>query len=309
MWGQSRIHMCNLMHHSLSHNIWALCSWKHLRALQSISGQFAIYTWRLQGKLCTFLNIHHSEKYQRSGSRTVARSEMCASHEVSHSLWINTLYIKTPQMFSLINLTGTNQRRAKLQGPQVSVEEGTLNPGADLVPLLLLLLEELLEFVGGETHLGVSAVVGGALATQPRVLQTLGCGGSAPEGQAQHACLQASVDTKSHTITPALAWRLCHMSQICCKVPLISQHMEIHVWDPILCVAHWTTVCVHVIVASLYSNHQITCMFWELFQFKFKFEENMKITSFCHKMSQTSHSHLHPFLHLMTHTSSQWKPN
>lgn len=66
---------------------------------------------------------------------------------------------------------------------QVGVEllqEGELELGADLISLLLLLLEVLLQLVRGETHFGVAAFVRSAMRSQPGTLQTLGCGGPAP---------------------------------------------------------------------------------------------------------------------------------
>lgn len=60
------------------------------------------------------------------------------------------------------------------------LEEGSLKPGANLVSLLLLLLEVLFEFVRRETHFGLAAFVWGSVGPQPGALQTLSCSGSPP---------------------------------------------------------------------------------------------------------------------------------
>lgn len=62
----------------------------------------------------------------------------------------------------------------------VSLEERPLKFGADLVTFDLPLLEVSFELVRGETHHGVFVLGRGAMATHPRVLETLGCGGSPP---------------------------------------------------------------------------------------------------------------------------------
>lgn len=61
------------------------------------------------------------------------------------------------------------------------MEKGALKLSADLVSFLLLLLEVILKLVRGETHLGLSAFVRGAMAAQPWVLETLGCSWSPPK--------------------------------------------------------------------------------------------------------------------------------
>lgn len=79
------------------------------------------------------------------------------------------------------------QRHNFLQ--QVGVEllqEGELELGADLISLLLLLLEVLLQLVRGETHFGVAAFVRRAMRSQPGALQTLGSGGPAPVMVSHH---------------------------------------------------------------------------------------------------------------------------
>lgn len=60
------------------------------------------------------------------------------------------------------------------------MEEGTSKLGADLVSLLLLLLQKVFELVCGETHSGVWCFVQGAMVPQPWVLKTLGCSGPPP---------------------------------------------------------------------------------------------------------------------------------
>lgn len=60
------------------------------------------------------------------------------------------------------------------------LEEGKLELGAHLISLLLFLLEINFKFVGRETHFGLSGLVCGAMGSQPRVLETLSCTGSAP---------------------------------------------------------------------------------------------------------------------------------
>lgn len=62
----------------------------------------------------------------------------------------------------------------------VLLEEGSLKLGADLVSLLLLLLEVLFEFVRRETHFGLAAFVLRSVGPQPGALQALSCSGSPP---------------------------------------------------------------------------------------------------------------------------------
>lgn len=59
-------------------------------------------------------------------------------------------------------------------------EGGTLKLGAHLISFLLFLLEVSFKFVGGEAHFGVTGFVWGAMGTEPRILETLGCSGSPP---------------------------------------------------------------------------------------------------------------------------------
>lgn len=66
------------------------------------------------------------------------------------------------------------------------LQEGQLELGADLLSLLLLLLEVLLQLVGGETHFGVASSVRCAMCSQPGTQQTLGCGGPPPVTASHH---------------------------------------------------------------------------------------------------------------------------
>ena len=81
-----------------------------------------------------------------------------------------------------------------------SLEEGALKLGADQVSFLLLLLQVIFELVCGETHLGVTAFVRGPMSTQPRVLETLGCSGSAPVKGFYHVRIN-TLSTNTHTFS------------------------------------------------------------------------------------------------------------
>lgn len=61
-----------------------------------------------------------------------------------------------------------------------SLAEGEVKLGAHLISFLLLLLEVSFKFVGGEAHFGVTGFVRGAVCTEPRILETLGCSRSPP---------------------------------------------------------------------------------------------------------------------------------